>query len=268
MSRMKTYEIQELDIGGLLDHTIILVRDHFKAIVAALCCGLLPLNLIFAGFVIITAPGMYLSEPGEFVPLSDMLGFAMVNALHALLGIGLVLPFTAAVLIHSVASVYLGRPARIRYSLRYAFGSLPRVIPGYFLAFVIKGIGFALCFIPGLLLTLYWYIYVQVLVLEEAGVLEAFSRSARLMEGHKLKVLVLLVVLWVIGALSGISYVIFPPGLGAVFLAQILNAFLSAFAIVLSTVVYFSARCQVEHLDLDLLADKLSVGPETEGPVL
>jgi len=59
-------------------------------------------------------------------------------------------------------------------------------------------IGFVLLIVPGIILLLMWAVAVPSLVVERAGVFEAFSRSAELTKGARWKILALFVLLLVV----------------------------------------------------------------------
>ncbi len=268
--------IRPLDVGEMLDHAIAMIRDRFKLFFLIAVCLLLPYNILGAIAMYILDRMMW-PQPIPADPDALMispwafLGGGLFFMIYLGLFIALVLPLTAAAVTHAGSRLYMGdETVTARESWRRAFETARRVIPGVVLLNIAVGIGYMMCIIPGVILQLIWFVYMPVLILENSGVIDGFRRSMHLMNGHKLKGFVIVLMIAIISmGVSGWSAVL-PPGVltvVAVALEGLLESIIQMGSILLGLAVYFSARSQIEHLDLDLLVRETGQMAE-EGPVL
>jgi hypothetical protein len=121
----------------------------------------------------------------------------------------------------------------------------PTILPliGFGILFAIGvTIGFVLLIVPGLILITFWSVGAPAIVVERAGVIEAFGRSWRLVRGNAWSVFatLLLVLLIVIAIGIVLGVVATPIGDGAIVVASILSGILTApiFSLAVS-VLYF-----------------------------
>src|ERR671919_219463 len=103
------------------------------------------------------------------------------------------------------------------------------------------GIGFILLIIPGLILITFWSVGAPAIVIEDAGPIEAFGRSWRLVRGDAWSVfaalLVVLLIVIVIGVILGI--IATPIGNGATVVASIISTVITAPIFALAVSVMF-----------------------------
>jgi hypothetical protein len=134
---------------------------------------------------------------------------------------------------------------------------LPRVIVAAILASIGIAIGFALLFIPGLILVLMWWVFVPVIVVEGVGVIEAFGRSRGLTRGHRWGILGLLVIVGIaqsiVALLAGLIGNLFGP-MAAEILNTLVALFFTAFSSVLAAVGYYFLRAEKEGVVIDDIA--------------
>lgn len=150
-----------------------------------------------------------------------------------------------------------GRKASFSDCLGRGFAMLPRVIVGAILASIAYAIGFMLLVIPGVVLSLMWWVFIPVIIVEGAGIGEAFGRSRDLTRGHRWGILGLLfvvgIVQWIVSMIVGlIGRALGPVGAEVLNLVVILG-FTSFFA-VLCTVGYYYLRSEKEGIVIDDIA--------------
>ena len=129
-------------------------------------------------------------------------------------------------------------------------------------------VGFVACIIPGVYLILIWFIVYPALMFEGVSAMDALGRSFRLMEGHMLKALVIGI---------GTACVTIPLQLGvsslsAPYVSALLCGTVGAaefvFGVVLTPVVYFSARCCIEPITMEMFGQLSGKYNEEILPVL
>lgn len=164
---------------------------------------------------------------------------------------------TQAALVYGTVQDLRGQKASFGDCLSRGMAVLPRVLIVAVLASIGIWIGSLLLLIPGIILMVMWWIVNPVLVVEGAGVGEAFGRSRALTSGRRWQIFGILllvgVIYWVV------SYVLALVG-GAVGLMvqQLLSAVVmlvfSSFASVLAAVGYYYLRAEKEGIMIDDLA--------------
>jgi len=251
-----TYEIRTLTMGGVLDHAILLFKNNFKLMVILVSVVLLPVELVFGIAQEILNPYI---QPGQFDPDTALLYpmvFMGVNLIY-MLAMLFAVPFTQVAVIHAIAKRYLGEDVEWRACLRVAIRLFLIALVINILVGLAVGLGTLACILPGIYLSCVLMVPVQALVLENANPIDSVSRSWRLLTGMFLEVLVLTFVLGFM-AMGTVAAMFVPiPFLGTI-ISQTLGALFVAFQSVVFTVLYFSARCRHEHLDLDLAADAVA----------
>jgi len=269
----RTYEIKELQLGEILDHSIALMRKEFKLVFTILCFVLIPVQVLWA--LVSTAMASQLPEnPIEVTPVQglQMMGGGLVY----LLVLGLfALPLTSGALIYGIALRYQERETTPGECFRYGLGMVLPLIGAAILCGLATGIGFMLCIIPGILLTLLWFVYQPVLILERSGVINSFSRSQTLMKGSMMKAFVLGVIMFVLQmAVMLVAGMFDMFELGPMFdvvvgvARGIVTGVFVGFNAVVVTVFYFSERCRVENLDLQLRTQEVAAETGQEETVL
>lgn len=200
------------------------------------------------------------------------------------------LVFNAAT-IHGVASLYISRPTSLGDCIKTGFrrffpmiwtgflmglallgAVLITVIPG---SFVMGFLGFPLplmligmfaLYIPAIVLFMWWILAQEITVLEHISGSDALGRSKKLMRGNIGKAFVIFLILGVINA--GLQYGVAPmlashPLLFSI-VATIVGGATSILGAAALVVLYFSARCQHENFDLQMLTS--AVAEDAESP--
>lgn len=252
---MMKYEIKELELGGIIDNSISLFRNHFTMILILLSVFLLPAQLLMTFARLGLMPDSQSFDPEmvettQQVPSLGFIGLFLLSAIFYFLAHAI----TQGAITYGISQAYLGKDISAGYCLKTALRQLHRLAG----TAIVYGLGIVggtfLCIIPGIYLAFAWYIIYPVLMLEDLKVLHVFGRSHSLMKGHMTKAFVAGLVLAIMGFGIGMMAGLLP----GIYLSNILSSVISAFFIALNcivvTVIYFSARCKVENFDLDLLA--------------
>lgn len=295
------YQIRKLGVGGILDQTINVVKDNFGLLFTIYAVTLMPFNFlqayVSASFAAqIEAMQRNAARPGAVAPNLGALD-QVSPGMIVLVGFGVLLLLLLAYLvfnaatIHGVASLYIARPTSMGDCIKTGFrrffpmlwtgfleglalmgAVLITVIPGSII-FGLLGlpgplllIGIFAMYIPAIILFMWWILAQEITVLEHISGSDALGRSKKLMRGNMGKAFVILLVLAVINA--GLQYGVAPflssqPLLFAIVATIVAGAssILGAAALV---VLYFSARCQHENFDLQMLTS--TVAEDFESP--
>ncbi len=260
---------QPLDMGDVLDHTLWVIQARFKPLVIVLVCTVLPANLLvglawlgFAFVPFMPGPDGGMTEEGMMLAFGIVFILAMgITAIATVV----VFPLAVAAVSHIVSTAYFGGDANPWRALRRAFGRFPVLVVSSLIYYVAAGIGFMLCFIPGIWLLIAGFLYLPVIAFEPAGPVQAIRRSFRLTEGQRLRILVLLLVLGVIGSgITMLSFVAPIPGIQQL-LEALLGVISSAIFCVVEAVLYFSTRSQRENMDVEALIDRVTARVQQGG---
>jgi MFS family permease len=150
-----------------------------------------------------------------------------------------------------------GRRASMSESLGRGFAMMPRVLIGAVLATIAYMIGFMLLIVPGIILTLMWWVFIPVIVVEGAGIGDAFARSRALTSGHRWGILGVTaivvvsqyIVSWVVGTIGGLL----GPAVAEILNLVVILGFTAFFA-VLCAVGYYYLRAEKEGIVIDDIA--------------
>ena len=136
------YQVQELGVGGILDHAISLVKNNFGLLLGITCVLFVPLQLI-VGFMIISNMPELPANATWFVmfmarveaaqdPLIQILNFAAIL---------LALPITNAAMVYAVANEYIEKPVSVGRSFARAFQIILPLIGTWILMFLAVFVG-------------------------------------------------------------------------------------------------------------------------------
>jgi len=291
-------ELEEMNIGGVLDKTFRTYFRNFLRLVLLVLLGAVP-------FIVLAMVAAVLLFLADFQEDADALGFGLVGL--AILGgfvylVSILMVFGATTVL--VSNDFRGRPVSIIDAYRRVFKRLFTLIASQLLVgLVIGGIAFVLFMIAGLagvvlgpffilllfpiailvLIALIFFLLVlPTSVLEERAVMDTVMRGVKLLEGHRIEAVV---VIFVLGMLTNsITYGIQYGTLGLVMIAgmeesgalavslTILSSLLSGLIGVMlmpltaiaTTLLYYNNRIRKEGFDLEHLAE--STLDDDEGP--
>ncbi len=256
--------LRPVSLGELLDRTFNLYRNHFLLFVSIAAVAYLPSFAVQA---------LEAAVPGVRV------GWATGRLLLTVVFFMAAIAASQAGTVSAVSAVYLERPT----SVREAYATVMRLLPRVVLVMIGMGIGILigtlLFIVPGIILTLMWALTIPVVVLENADLGEALSRSRTLTKGHRLRVLVILVLFTVLGYISLMVFlspvivydVIHAPrpatGIGVMLSSQVLQ-FLSQCLVtplmtIALTLLYYDERVRKEAFDIQLLMNSVDGNTKT-----
>ena len=193
----------------------------------------------------------------------------------------------SAVLSRFSSDVYLERPTGLGIVIRAVLPTVPRLIG----ATILFGLVLMLGFVPilvgalvqsvalvgvGVLLTILWWFYAfarffsvfQVIVLENAGVISAFSRSSVLSNGRKGHILLTLLLVFVIFIVLSMAMTVLAEMIGTDAGRLVLQSLYTVVAYPLigitQMILYYDARIRAEGFDVEMMAGALDA-PATMG---
>ena len=256
------HALRPLTLGELLDRTFSLYRHHFVLFVGI---AALPniLSLVYQLWVTLAPP----DARGVWLTIVSALAGTFVYFVTTALSQG------ATVI--AVSQIQLG----LETNIREAFGDIRSRLGELIILMLNVGVrvflGFLLLIVPGILLMLRYALAVPVAVLETTTISESLSRSAELTRGHRGRILIIYVLLFVLvmavmlmwqlpagivmTLLFGARPADFPAWAQAVllfgnFVAQSIVAPITTIAIAL---VYYDERVRKEAFDLDHMMQQL-----------
>lgn len=259
----------QLDIGGVIQRSIgVWTKNALPFVILA---------------AVVNLPGLFLNMGAQALQhggiTSDLGAAAAIVGLVVGIG-GVILSIIAQYIIsgmicYSVFRTIKGAAPSLQESLSMAMQNLIPIFLLSLLQGVALTLGFIACFIPGVILSLVFYVAMPALVIERLGPVEALQRSNFLTDGHKIYLFVLLLIVGVasamVGAMVGGCFGGVMIGaaaasgdknvmLIATVLAQIptwfVTAVFSTFGATLSTTVYHDLRQMRDGVNVD---DLLSV---------
>lgn len=205
--------MSKLGVGETLDTSFRIYRHHFGRLVGLSALASIPSAALSLILVNAFSPNLlnsvyYMLFPGlHHAPwaqpdyIAKAAGASFVEGLLGFLGM-------AAASVLTLAAVRNETPS-FSQSLRRVGRAMPSLLPAGLVTVVLTLIGYALCFVPGLIVKMYIALVVPAIVIEGAGPFASFGRSLRLTKGNRWAVLgvilVTTVIVWVItAAVSGI----------------------------------------------------------------
>ena len=224
-------------------------RNFVSFSILALLLGLI--NLLIALFYFDPAQ---IEATGQF----DATGLGI----SVLIGM-LVNSLTQAAIIYGTFQDLRGQKAGIGDCISRGLASVIPVIVGSLLLWLGVSIAAIFFVIPGIILTLMWWVYVPAIVVEGKGIIESFGRSRALTKGrrwHILGLLILVLVLslvvnFLVGLVVGVLFIggsdVATP---AAILQYVAMSLVTAFGAILVAVGYYYLRAEKEGVDVNEIA--------------
>lgn len=257
------YKIRALGLGGILDQTFTLIKEHLGILLAITGVLLIPYYLIGGLIQVAVMPNLPPNPTQEQVAAAT-LAAAKFTLPFQLIGVYIIAPITNAALVYSIATAYLGQPVSLGLAYGKAMGRLLPLLGTWFLVGMAIMGGMILCLIPGILAAFWFTLATQVVILEDRAGTGAMSRSRELMRGNIGQLFVLGLLLAIINGGLSISAELIPqPHAQAVVVAIVMGITTILYSTAL-VVFYFSCRCKLENFDLALLAESVGEKPPTE----
>lgn len=248
----------------IVDAAFQILRAHYGQFV--MCAAIAYVPLLLVQLLVIGDPTRFLSA-GAADALAA--GQGMLRAgLQSFLASWITFTLMSAVLLVCASQAYLGEPVDVSAAVRRVVPRLPQLLVTGLLRFLYMMLGFMLFIFPVLYVVAQNFAVTNVIMLEDAAIVRAFTRSAELARGRKWHILNTL-------GLAGIIYVVLAFGVSMLFALTgnfVLRTVGSAVATVLvfpvvaitETLLYYDARIQSEGLDIELMTSAL--GPDSPAP--
>ena len=151
-------------------------------------------------------------------------------------------PLCNASIIYAVSSSYLEQPISVGAAYARAAQIYWRVLGTMTLLGLVVGLGMFACVIPGILFMLWFFLSVQITVLEGLTGTAALGRSRQLMRPNLGSALLLIILISVIGVPLGAVAGLIPQLELRVIVISVLRAAMFVFGAAVWVVFYFSCR--------------------------
>ncbi len=272
--------LRPLGIGETIDVALKIYRARFTVLIKAVTVMLAPVFVLSAVIRISVGTGDGIlavpTQPGA-TPEFD------TDRLWAFVAGGLVigiLAFLAAQIatgacFKAVSGAYLDEETDWRGSLRFAASRFGSLLWLSVLLFVFLVPALLACIVPGAYLYVAWSVAAPVLLLEGVKGRKALKRSRALVKGRFWQTLSTVVLMGILSAIVQSVFVGIFAGLASVGGNEVASAIAEAIGQTASsalttpltaavlTVMYFDLRVRKEGFDIELLARRMGVDPET-----
>jgi hypothetical protein len=242
---------RRFEIGGVIATSLAVFGRNLGAFVIITLLIGIPYILVTLWGASSAADFQASMEAGQIPP-----GFFGMLAISMIILI-LTNTLTQAAIVYGAFQDLRGQRASFGDCLGRGLAMLPRVVGAAILATIGIMIGSLLFIIPGIILLLMWWVFVPVIVVENAGITQSFGRSRALTSGHRWGILGILFIVGIAQWLVSLVLGVIGAMLGIV-ATEILNLVVtlgfSAFASVLSAVGYYYLRSEKEGIVIDDIA--------------
>jgi hypothetical protein len=243
------YGIQELDVGGIFDHGLWLLKDNVKYIVILSLLFSIPLDIINSLIFRTYIP----ESPEELAPMDALLMLAGGLGTQ-LVYVGLAYPIIIGPMTVLFLQSYLGHEPSVSQCIKRGLKPYFRllvVIPAGTAVYVI---GLAFCVLPGILFSVFVACVTEVIIVENGSIVTAFERSFRLTAKSFFPALVVSVSVQAFEISCSTLFSDISPLWLYLPINAVGAAAMDAFSCAVSLPLYFSMRCRSEAHDLELLA--------------
>jgi hypothetical protein len=274
-----------LSVGEILDAGIKVVLRHWKPLMGCIVGLTAPVWILYV-LVIASIDSSLLEADSQFdtsssststnVDTTAIVGFGLSGVL---LLVTFLIAFTACFKV--VSDAWLGSEPSIGRSLRFGLRRSPMVALLALIVGIATGIGFILCLLPGIWLSVLWCLAFPALLFERIGPFKAMRRSGSLIKGRWWASLLLVVVGYLLVTIIG--FIIQYGLLGVAAVAAGDSVIVSAIATVVGstlssaitypylaavlTILYFDQRVRKEGFDLQLLAEGMGTERDPDAPL-
>lgn len=241
-----------------MDDAIALTKGHFGSLFQIVAVTVLPTLLITSFYQFAVMPPLtFPFEPEQFQAWMEaqQKHGNVINLLTIISGVASII--ANAAIVHGVSSAYLGQPVTTKAALSHALQDFLPLIGTSILGGIMIFGGMLLCFVPGIIFALWFCFSTPIVVIERITGPEALKRSKALMKGNVGSMFVFGLVVGVIQVGVAVAPHIVPQPHAAIVLSAMVQCALSIFGTAAIVVFYFSARCQHEQFDLQLLVEQV-----------
>lgn len=257
---MARLELRPMGVGDILDVTFRLYRDRFVQFVTIALVVYVPLavpNALLQVQAQSFRDRLPQMRPEEALPMAGRLyaNMALVLFLGFVFG-----ALCSGALVHNASSAYLGQELGSWQSYTRAAPRLLRLLGAQFLVGLAVLAGMCLCFVPGIIFMLWFWLTAPVVMLEDRGAIASLERSRELMRGNLGKGFVLWILVFLLAGVVGLgAYAVFgllpwPHPFFRYFLQNVLQAFVAPIQLAPAILMYYDLRIRKEAFDLEQLA--------------
>lgn len=243
---MATIALRPRSPSEIVDAAFQILRAHYAQFV--MCAAIAYMPWLVIRLLIATDP-MIISGVG----VASTFVFAV--------GAWFMFALMSAVLIVCASQAYLGDPVDVGTAVRKALPRLPSVMVATAIKYFFMFLGLLLMLVGGLYVAARFFAVTPAIVLEEASIGTAFSRSTFLSEGRKWHVLLTLalvvVIYWLIGAGIQIAVLMFGNPMVQAIVTAVYTILVYPVIAITEALLYYDARIKSEGLDIQLMAGAL-----------
>jgi hypothetical protein len=238
----------------LVDAAFQILRSHYGQLVVCSAIAYVPM-LLLRLFVIGDTTRFLSGDPA--MAQAGML----LTTLWTMLGSLVTYALMSAVLVVLTSQAYLGDQVDVGTAVRRVIPHVVQVLLASLIRSVLFIFGFILFIVPGFWVLARYFAVVPAIVLEEAGTLRSFSRSAELSRGRKWHIIGTLLLVTIIYYLLvlGVSLVGTMTGN---FVVQTTISSVGAILVypvvaITEALLYYDARIRSEGLDIEMMTEAL-----------
>jgi len=154
----------------------------------------------------------------------------------------------SGVLIKSASDVIEKGKTSLSDSLKFAVSKLPSLLVASLIVGILTMLGLLLLIIPGIIVSIMFYLVIPVIIIENKGALESLTRSRELISNRWLKTFALSLIIGLItGALTFIVNLILAPlGMYSILASTIISSVIAPISPISSTFYYYSMCAKEE----------------------
>lgn len=251
------YTVGPLGVGDLIDNALYIWRDNFTILFLLGAAVMMPADILVGAGVDFFLARRVPMVDGDLYSFSVM-RFPMAGIVaDAVITSAIFATVAEAAGYRFLGARYIGEPVTMRASLATALRFAPRLIPIHMLFYLMRNTLSLFCFPISMVFYGVFLLRIPVIVNENQRSVYGFFRGVQLLKGHWRHVVVVMVTLFIatfpLSMALGLSDA---PVLGRL-VGPLIRAFLLGFEVSVVTALYFSARSQNEHMDLDLIARRV-----------
>ena len=237
---MSSIPLQARSTTEIVDAAVQIYRrdaTRYMLLAAIAYTPLVAFQFVFFG----TASPSFASWTGGIAYLLTVAGFGLMSAALARMAAGAI----------------MGENVDVDQTIREVLPRVPAVIGSTVLKYVMFMIGLVLLVVPGLYVVTRYFATTQAVVLEQKGVVAAFSRSSVLSNGIKRHVFNTLMLMWIIYFVVSFAATMLAM-VGGTMVVTIVSALVTivAYPVVAigEVVLYYDTRIRQEGYDIEVMA--------------
>ena len=274
---MTPINLEPMNIGMILDTTFKLYFRNFFLMIALVAVPLLPYQILVQIGTIMFPVDPY----GVNMDLETVLGFYLF-LMAGMFYMGFFgYPLSIGSITYALSRLYMGESVTFGQAMAAAFKRLPTLIWTSFLVGLMVFAGTLFCVIPGFYLMISYLLVIPVIMLEGNNSEISRGRAWSLVEGRRVEVFAVFIVLYVvtmmISGTPGILNFFFPRTTFHLLWIGVVQAcayfVVAPLMSIAPVLLYYNARIEKEGFDLEMLAhalgtdgDELLLDQNTQAP--